>query len=310
MWYQGRVESPPEKPRRPVHLPLFGQLREHVSFSELKLFSECQWRWLLKKVAGHDTKDESFQMDFGKAIHAGMEVLYGPGGTVDAATAVASQMYEEGLKKYVDMHPSDAAEAERIKGCVREFYRDCLACPELQGITTLRSELKLFEDIGRTDGLELKFKGFIDIVFVKKMKRKTVIYIADFKTCQWGWPRDRLGDITVTAQILLYKHFFCKLTGADPKNVKTAFVLLKKRPAEDDIRVQVLEVSPGPKMVTQAIEFMQRTITEMHGYTYEQNFNACRREWTDRDTKEVRHADCQFLGSDLCPGSAEAWAGS
>lgn len=304
------MAKPDEKPRPRTALPLYGQLKEHVSFSELKLFSECQWRWLLRKVMDRGAQEESFHMDFGKAVHSGMEVLYSPGGSVEAATAHALGLYDEALKDADISHPSDRAEAHRIRDCVREFYRDCLLSPELKGITTLRSELALMEDIGRTDGLNLRFKGFIDIVFVKRLKRKTVIYIADFKTCQWGWPADRLGDITVTAQILLYKHFFCKMTGADPKNVKAAFILLKKRPREGDIRVQVLDVSPGPKAVTQAIEHMQRTISEMHSYTYEQNFNACRRTWIDRETKEERTATCQFLGSDLCPGSAEADAGS
>ena len=299
-----------ERPRPRTKLPLYGQLREHVSFSELRLFSECQWRWLLRKVMGHDVPERSFHMDFGKAVHSGMELLYGPDGSVDRASERALGMYDAALAEFPAEHPTDATEAVRIRDCIPEFYRDCLACPELQGITTLRSELALMEDIGRTDGLTLKFKGFIDIVFVKRLARKTVIYIADFKTCQWGWPRDKLGDITVTAQILLYKHFFCKLTGADPKNVKTAFILLKKRPREGDVRVQVLDVSPGPKMVSQAIEYMQRSITEMHSYDYEQNFNACRRTWTDRETKEERTSSCQFLGSDLCPGSTEAWAGS
>lgn len=291
-------------------LPLYGQLREHVSFSELRLFSECQWRWLLRKVMGHDVQDQSFHMDFGKAVHSGMELLYGKDGSVDKAAEHALAMYDASLAATPPTHPSDLAEATRIRDCIRRFYRDCLVCPELRGITTLRSELRLMQDIDRTDGLALKFKGFIDIVFVKKLKRKTVIYIADFKTCQWGWASEKLGDITVTAQILLYKHFFCKLTGADPKNVKTAFVLLKKRPREDDITVQVLEVSPGPKMVNQAIEYMQRSISEMHSYEYEQNFNACRRTWIDRETQQERSSSCQFLGSELCPGSTEAWAGT
>jgi len=306
------VDKPDEKPRPRFKLPLYGQLKEHVSFSELKLFNECQWRWLLRKVMGHDVIDRSFQMDFGKAVHSGMEVLYSPDGTVEKATAHALAMYDEALGTLQLTHPSDIAEATRIRDSIPQFYRDCLVSPELKGITTLRSELALMLPINRTDGLELKFKGFIDIVFVKKTPggKKTVIYIADFKTCQWGWPRDKLGDISVTAQILLYKHFFCKLTGADPKNVKTAFILLKKKPRKDDITVQVLDVSPGPKMVSHAIEWMQQTITDMHRYDYEQNYNACRSEWVDRETEETRRAECQFLGTDLCPGSAEAWAGS
>ncbi len=303
-----------------IKLPLYGQLKEHVSFSELRLFNECQWKWVLLKVFGEQTEDRSFQMDFGKAVHSGMEVLYGPGGTAENAAIHALQMYDESLKTLNLSHPSDRTEAYRIRDCIEGFYRDCVVCPDLQGITTLKSELRLMENIQRTDGLEVKFKGFIDIVFVKKLKRKTVIYIADFKTCQWGWPAQKFQDIEVISQLLLYKHFFCKMTGADPKNVSAAFILLKKKPkliSEKgvlpevfDLTVDVAKISAGPKATEAALEYMQQTITGMHSYAYKQNFGSCIRSWIDKETKEERVVKCPFVGTDRCPGSEETSAGS
>lgn len=293
-----------------VHLPLCGQLKEHVSFSELRLFNECQWKWVLLKVFGSEIEDRSFQMDFGKAVHSGMEVLYGPDGTAEKAAAHALQMYDEALATLNLSHPSDAKEAYRIRDCIEGFYRDCLLCPELQGITTLKSELRLMEDIQRTDGLAVKFKGFIDIVFIKKLKRKTVIYIADFKTCQWGWPAKKFQDIEVISQLLLYKHFFCKMTGADPKNVSAAFILLKKKPKDGEICVDVAKISAGPKATEAAIEYMQKAITGMQSYSYEKNYGACVRSWKDPETKEERVVRCPFADTEKCTGSAETNTGS
>lgn len=289
-----------------IHLPLYGQLKEHVSFSELRLFNECQWKWLLLKVCGEQVEDRSFQMDFGKAVHSGMEVLYGPGGTVEAAAAHALSMYDEALKTLDLSHPSDREEACRIRDCIEGFYRDCLECEELKGITTLKSELQLMEDIARTDGLQIKFKGFIDIVFVKKLKRKTVIYLADFKTCQWGWPADKLQDIEVISQLLLYKHFFCKMTGADPRNVSLAFILLKKKPKKGDLTVSVEKIGAGPKVTQRALEYLQTAITGMHSYSYERNFEACKRSWVDRETKQERVATCPFHDTVMCPMPPES----
>lgn len=302
--------APTAQVRKPIRLPLYGQLKEHVSFSELRLFNECQWKWFLKKICGEGGDDRSFQMDYGKAVHSGMEVLYTPGAPpdVEKASAHASKMYEEALATLDIEHPSDREEAERIKQFIPRFYEDCLKCPELQGITTLRSELQLMQDIERTDGLYLKFKGFIDITFVKKLKRKTVIYIADFKTCQWGWPWQKFQDIEVISQILLYKHFFCKMLGTDPKNVRVAFILLKKKPKDGDLTVDVCDVSAGPKATEKALAYLQDTITAMHRYEYTQNLEACKRVWTDPATKEQRSASCPFLGTELCPGSAEGLA--
>lgn len=294
-----------------VHLPLYGQLKEHVSFSELRLFNECEWKWVLIKVFGKQTEDRSFQMDFGKAVHSGMEVMYGPGGSPEKATEHALKMYDEALKTLDLSHPSDRAEAYRIRDSIPKFYRDCTVCPELEGIVTLKSELQLMQDIARTDELQIKFKGFIDIVFVKKLKRKTVIYIADFKTCQWGWPADKFQDIEVISQLLLYKHFFCKMTGADPKNVSTAFILLKKKPRrislkgvepeEYDLTVSVEKVGAGPKATERALEYLQHTISGMHSYGYERNYESCKRSWVDKETNEERVVVCPFHGTPDCP---------
>lgn len=284
-----------------ISLPLYGQLKEHVSYSELRLFNECSWKWFLKKVISVESEDRSFQMDFGKAVHSGMEKLY-PGGDPVESAAHALAIYEKALETLVIEHPTDQAEAERIKQFIPKFYLDCLQCEELKGIKTLRSELQLYEKIARTDGLDLYFKGFIDITFVKQLKRKTVIYIADFKTCQWGWPAQKLQDMEVISQILLYKHFFCKMTGADPKNVSIAFILLKKKPKEDELTVEVKRVSAGPKATQRALDYLQSTVTAMHSYTYTKNRDACKRIWNDPVTKEERSAVCPFFNTEECSG--------
>lgn len=286
-------------------MPLYGQLKEHVSYSELRLFNECQWKWLNSKILGNQVEERSFQMDFGKAVHAGMEILYAKDGTAEAATELAEKMYNESLSTLKDLHPSDLKEANRIKSCIKSFYDDCLKCPELQGIVSLKSELKLLDDIARNDGLSIKFKGFIDIVFIKKLKRKTVIYIADFKTCQWGWPAEKFRDINVISQLLLYKHFFCKLLEADPKNVSLAFILLKKKPKVGDLTVSVEKISAGPKATEQALNYLQNTITDMHSYSYSKNFEVCKKVWIDSETKEERSAQCQFYGTALCSESEQ-----
>lgn len=293
-----------------ISLPLCGQLKEHVSFSELRLFNECEWKWVLLKVFGQQTDERSYAMDFGKAVHSGMEAMYGPEGSVEKGTESALALYDEALKTLDLSHSSDHKEAYRIRECIPGFYRDCAVCPELQGIKTLKSELQLMQPIVRTDGLDIKFKGFIDIVFVKRLKIKTVIYIADFKTCQWGWPAKKFQDIEVISQLLLYKHFFCKMMGADPKNVSIAFILLKKKPKDGELCVDVVKISAGPKATEKALEYMQKAITGMHSYSYGKNYGSCVRSWKDPETKEERVARCPFAGTEKCTGSAETITGS
>ena len=295
-----------------IKLPLCGQVKEHVSFSELGLFNECQWKWLLTKVFGLAADDRSFQMDFGKAVHAGMEVLYSKENNLDhvAATKHALEMYDRLLSELVITDESDLAESQAIRDSISKFYRDCLENPDLQGIQNLKSEMKLFVPILRDDGLDLMFKGFIDIVFIKRLKRKTVIYIADFKTCRWGWPAKKFQDTKVIAQLMLYKHFFCKMTGADPKNISTCFILLKKKPrTEGELTVDVCKVSAGPKATRLALDYLQKTISGMHSYDYEMNLDACKRVWTDPETKNQRSVSCPFFGTDHCQPSSKEFLG-
>ncbi len=286
-----------------VQLPLYGQLRDHVSYSEIKLFKECEWRWYLKHVTGLVTKDRSLPMEFGTAIHKTLEkafVINPPG--IQELSQIFWKEYAQGIIG-LDMPEHELPEIDRLRSIGPEIVRDALACPDLQGIIPLRNELQLMEQISRSDGLDIKFKGFIDFVYVKQLAKKQVIYIADFKTCTWGWPAKKLMDEEVCAQLLLYKHFFCKMTGALARDVSTAFILLKKDPYPGRPRVEVAKIGAGPKALDRAIALLQDSISGMHSGAYEQNRDSCVRRWTDRVTKEERTACCPHYQTSDCPGS-------
>lgn len=242
-------------------------------------------------------------MEFGSAIHSAMELLYGPHGhTLEQACEEAHRRFEENLQG-LELSEEEGRELPRYSWLIPRILKDSLECEDLQGIVPLRNELRIMEPIARTDGLEMKFKGFVDFIFQKKLKRKTVIYIADFKTCMWGWPAAKLMDDEVAAQILLYKYFFCRITGADPKNVTVAFILLKKTPPPGQSHVQVCKVGGGPKALQKALDYLQGTITRMHSGKYRMNVDECVRHWIDKATGEERRAACQYFDTNLCASS-------
>ncbi len=291
-----------------MHLPVLGQLRPHISYSEARLFETCQWKWYLSKVLGQAVDERSLAMEFGSSIHTGMECLYGPRDdgsvpTVEEADAVTLEAFEQNTKG-LELSAAESMDLMKLSWLVPRILSDCLSCPDLQGIQPLRTELQILEPLGRTDGLDVLFKGFVDFIFVKKLKRKTVIYIADFKTCVWGWPAKKLMDPKVIAQILLYKHFFCRLTGADPKNVTAAFILLKKAPPQGEPHVEVKKVGGGPKALQEALDWIQSSVTAMHSGHYRMNTDECVRHWTDRTTGLEVEARCPYLRTDLCPSAS------
>ena len=85
-----------------------------------------------------------------------------------------------------------------------------------------------------TDSLinkNLKFKGFIDGIIKVPKKRGTghVYWIIDWKTSgAWGWRRDKKQDLGMTAQLILYKHFWAKKHNIDLKDIRCGFILLKR----------------------------------------------------------------------------------
>ncbi len=169
-------------------------------------------------------------------------------------------------------------------------------CDELREAEVLYNEHPLYVPIDRDD-MDLKFKGFIDMVIRTKDKRgNTILYVLDFKTCSWGWDRDKRQDKAVHFQILLYKHFLCKKFNLDPKMVRCAFVLLKKRPRKDDHPVEWFPISAGPVSVQRAVDELNMDMTEIARRELTGNFKKDRNQCVNSfgDT-------CPYLRTEQCP---------
>lgn len=274
----------------------------------MRQFNQCEWKWYLNVILKQTVEERALAMEFGSAIHSALELMYGPEKLpFDDAVWKALEEFEKNLVG-LELSDDEGRELMKLTWLVPRILRDCLDSPDLQDIEPLRTELRILEPIARTDGLDVKFKGFVDFIFKKKLRNgKWVIYISDFKTCQWGWLPQKFEDIEILAQILLYKHFFCRITGTDPRNVTCAFILLKKNPRPDKdgkvSHVEVRKVGGGPKALEKAIDYMQSTITRMHSGSYKMNQDACIFSWTDKLRDELREIRCPYLGTDLCPST-------
>jgi hypothetical protein len=186
--------------------------------------------------------------------------------TLDEAVLIfkmkMSDLYKENGTKYEK--PISAKEVQDLITAGERILTNLDKCGELKNAEVVHNEYPLFEDIHREDGLSIKFKGFIDLVIKTKAKNgDTVLYVCDFKTCSWGWDTDTRSDRWKHYQIFLYKYFLCKKFDLDPKYVRTAFVLLKKRPPKGTEPVEFFPVSAGPVSVQRAIDMLNTNLTEM-----------------------------------------------
>ena len=106
-----------------------------------------------------------------------------------------------------------------------------------------------FESYGKN------FKGFIDMV-IKTPDNK--YHIIDWKTCSWGWSRDKKSDPMTTYQLTYYKNYFSKKHNIDPKHIETYFVLLKRTAKNDN--VEVLRVTSGPKKTENSLKVLENAV--------------------------------------------------
>ena len=261
---------------------------------------------------GHRTQVYSKYMDFGTAIHDSLEKFKNPDSEKKLSLEDAVVYFKEKFRKiYKNTAPHEKEIFEKTKvedqkphkapltkeqvdeWCLvgEKILRNLHRLKELDDAQVLFVEHALMEKIDRTDDIKTKFKGFIDIVIKTKDKRgQSVIYICDYKTCSWGWDMDKKRDEKLQMQLRLYKHFFCKEFNLDPKQVRCAFILLKRTPKGDDV-ADWLAVSAGPKTVKRAVDKVSIAITGMNSNNYKKNRSNCINEYGDR---------CIYLDTPQC----------
>jgi len=275
-------------------------VRPHISFSELQSFAtECQHRWKLDYLEDRRSEKFSVHFDFGTAIHEALEKHYTR--KTPLTVEQAAQLFKDTFSKLTTEHGKKYPKPLSVKE-----YIDLLAagevillrfgeCEELKGAEVAHNEFKLFEDIA-LDGVEMKFKGFIDVVIKSKDKRgKTILYVCDFKTCSWGWDRETRENQWKHFQLFLYKHFLCKKFDIDPKQVRTAFVLLKKRPPKGSSPIEFFPVSAGPVSVQRALDALSGNIAEMIQREKDSSFIKNRACCSDRYGNV-----CPYFDTDIC----------
>ncbi len=271
----------------------FPTQKEHVSFSEIKCWKECSYRHKLMHIDKVDKFEPSPYLDFGTAVHEGCETLL-ESKTVDKEklfTDIKSAWAEHGFEDpewYSKMPgwykhvPVDTwcDWAENMWKEVPQFLDDTFP-----GWEYVSAEEMLYEPIENKD---LNFKGYIDgIIKVPKKKGEGYNYwIIDWKTAQsYGWRRSKKQDILMTAQLILYKHFWSRKHSVELKDIRCGFILLKRGGKPGKV-CELVTVSVGPKSLEKAIKIMNNMVSSVRKNMFLKNRDSC--------------TYCQFKETEFC----------
>lgn len=275
-----------------------GQDHRYISWSQYKIWEKCQHSHWLQYHDGHKLFEPNKFTDFGSAVHETAEDYFGLILEGQEPDFNPEKRFSEHLLKIVgenyELYPEkwkfQGSEIEEMvyagKNCSKELIEFILSDEEFQGWKVHAVEYDL--DIPISDNIpEWKFKGYIDLVLEKDGK----YYLIDYKTCSWGWGRDKTTDPLVMGQIQAYKHFWMKTHPEikSTRDVKIAYVLVK-RTAKDGKRIQVLKSSAGPKKLAE----IQKNIEKM-AKTFQKGVH----EKTGRLNNQC--LDCAFYNSEKCP---------
>jgi hypothetical protein len=252
------------------HLPTG---KPHVSFSEVREWAECSFRHKLNQVDKVGTSLPSIHMDFGTAIHSSCENYLK---TKQMDTSIF-------LKRLHELWTSNGA----ISGVkdydvtnFKLFAKQGLdILPEVPGWLDstfpgwefIDAEHQLYEPI---EGHPHAFKGFIDGVISTKVKGKQLIWLLDWKSCSFGWKRDKRDDPMVKAQLVLYKNFWASKTKTDPKDIRCGFVLLK-RTGKMGAKCELVSVSVGDVTTKRSLTVVNNMITSVKKGIALKNRNSC-----------------------------------
>ena len=206
-------------------------LKEHVSYSEVSVWMDCQWRHKIKYIDGILLDGPSEHTEFGHLIHSALE-QYMKTKTfpnIDELKLKLSESFKE-LKKE-DLNPVQWADTIEPILTETALFLDT----EFPGWEFVAAEQELNESIVDQ---KKRFKGYIDgIIKVRKPARKNAknqepgeeeYWIIDYKTTSFGWTLEKKIDPKKTMQLAFYKHFWSTKLNIPITKIKCGFLLLKR----------------------------------------------------------------------------------
>ena len=242
-------------------------MRQHISFSELKIWNECAFKHKLTYIDGLRGFKGNEHTAFGTAMHYVCENVF------DQKTNL-STMFQQKFLEELTLLKKDKVELNKKLVSEMRVQGEKMLSYILPAVKETFESFEVFsveEDLYLPMQNNKKFKGYIDLV----LKIDDTYHIIDWKTCSWGWDMKRRTDRMTTYQLTLYKHFFAKKHNIEPSKIETHFALLKRTAKKDN--VEIFRVTSGTKKTENALKLLDKALYNMDKNVFVKNRLSCRR---------------------------------
>jgi hypothetical protein len=254
--------------------------KAHISFSEMMDWVDCSWRHKLKHIDKIPIEEESEHLMYGSIIHDAIEDYLN--GTKPLDWEVTSLKVREELSK-LQKFKEAPDEIDEWCNSIKLIFDELPSWLEktFPKYKVVEAEHQLQETIENKPGRF--FKGFIDIILENPVIQKgkpsseplgVEYLIGDWKSSGSGWSNSKKNDQYKKMQMILYKYFWCRKTGIDPKNVKCAWILLKRN-AKPGQHIELVPVSSEQKDIDGALQKVSEMISLVEKKIFHKNRNAC-----------------------------------
>ena len=251
----------------------------HISFSALKIWKECAYRYKLNYVDGKKRFTGNEYTIFGTALHEACERKMLDVGIDEV------QIFKDKFAEELTKLPQDYQKSEKL---IKEMYDQGVVLAGLV-LDSLKQYFGSFKVVSAEEELlqvipnsQFQFKGYVDLIIQTDDGK---YHILDYKTCSWGWDLEKKSDPMTNYQLTLYKHFFGNIKGIDPKDIETHFVLLKRTAKKN--QVEVFRVTSGPKKVQNALKILDTAVHNIEKSNFPKNRLNCKY--------------CEFYETEDCP---------
>ena len=245
---------------------------KRISYSELKNWKECSYRHKLIHIDKIPYFEGNEFTAFGTAIHEVCEKTI-PTNSKDSVSIFEKSFLQE-LKKLKE--EGKVLNSSLVSDMRKQAVPICnQVLPEVKKyfgkFEVISVEEQILEPIDEFQSHGRNFKGFIDMV-IRTPDNK--YHIIDWKTCSWGWSRDKKSDPMVNYQLTYYKNYFSKKHNISPKQIETYFVLLKRTAKSQN--VEILRVTSGPKKTENSLKLLENAVINIEKGFYIKNRLNCK----------------------------------